>query len=114
MAERLNRDPSYDLARHIITGEKPPLSGSPELRQYDAELDRNDPMDPMTAGVGDRFVIPQSAATVQQVNVSQGAGMDSGDGRNGQEAIDMSTASNCFDEPSKGGLSYGPKNTGGY
>lgn len=115
MAERLNRDPTYDLGRHIVTGEKGPLSGSETLRPYDAELDRNDPMDPHTAGVGDNFVRPRSAGEVQQANLTQAMGMDTGDGRLGnQTAIDMSVASSCEDEPSKGGLSYGPKNNGGY
>lgn len=114
MTERLNRDPTYDLGRHIVTGEKVPLSGSEVLRQYDAELDRNDPMDPHTAGVGDNFVRPRSAGEVQQANLTQAMGMDSGDGRLGQEAVDMSVASSCEDEPSKGGLSYGPKFKGGY
>lgn len=111
---RLNRDPAYDLGRHIVTGETGPLSGSETMRQYDAELDRNDPMDPFTAGVGDNFVRPRSAAEVQQANLTQAMGMDSGDGRLGQEAVDMTVASNCEDEPSKGGLSYGPNNNGGY
>jgi hypothetical protein len=114
MAERLNRDPTYDLTRHIVTGEKGPLSGDSNLRQFDAELDRNDPMDPMTAGVGDNFVTPKSAAAVQQANLTQAMGMDTGDGRKDQEPVDMAAASGCFDSPDKGGLSYGPKNTGGY
>lgn len=114
MTERLNRDPTYDLGRHIATGEKTPLSGDPTIRQYDAELDRNDPMDPFTAGKGDNFVRPQSSADIQMANLTQGMGMATGDGFKDQEAIDMTQANNCFDEPTKGGLSYGPRNTGGY
>lgn len=114
MAERLNRDPTYDLGRHIVTGEKGPLSGSETLRQYDAELDRNDPMDPFTAGVGDNFVVPRSSSEVQQANLTQAMGMDTGDGRKGEEAVDMSVANNCDDEPSKGGIQYGPRFMGGY
>ena len=114
MAERVNRDPAYDLARHIATGEKGPLSGSETVRQYDAELDRDDPMDPFTAGHGQNRTIPRSAAEVQEANLTQALGMDTGDGKLGQEAIDMTQASSCFDEPTKGGIAYGPKNTGGY
>lgn len=114
MPTRLNRDPAYDLTRHLITGEKPPLSGEPTLRDYDAELDRNDPMDPITAGVGDNFVLPRTDGDINQMNLTAALGMDSGDGKKNQVAIDMQMASNCEDEPSKGGLSYGPRNTGGY
>src|SRR6266571_4294653 len=49
MAIRLNRDPTYDLGRHIATGEKVPLSGDPICQDKDNELDRNDPMDSWTA-----------------------------------------------------------------
>src|SRR5262245_16022121 len=107
MAERLNRDPTYDLIRHIATGEKPPLSGDPAIRQYDAELDRNDPMDPFTAG----------DHTANTVHVPGGnnlvTGWDTGDGRKDQQDFDVVTASNCFDDasdPQKAQLAYGPKN----
>lgn len=110
---RLNRDPTYDLGRHIVTGEKGPLSGSETLKQYDAESDRNDPMDPYTAGVGDNFVIPRSSAEVQQANLTQAMGLDSGDSREQAEIVDLNKACNCEDEPTKGGLSYGPRFMGG-
>lgn len=111
-----NRNPTYDLQRHIITGEKGPLSGSTEslIRQADAELDRDDPMNPMTAGVTSGNFTGQRDAAIQQMNLTQALSMDSGDGKLDQQAIDMQAANDCFDEPSKGGLAYGPKNTGGY
>jgi hypothetical protein len=93
MAERLNRDPTYDLGRHIVTGEKVPLSGSDVLRQYDAELDRNDPMEDFTA-------------------VVETSGLVSGDPQKNGEQVNMTVANNCFDSPEKGLLQYGPKNTG--
>lgn len=114
MAERFNRDPTYDLGRHIITGEKGPLSGDPVIQKFDQELDRNDPMDSHTAGVGSGNFVGQSSAEVQQANLTQAMGMDTGDGKLGESAVDMSTASSWEDEPTKGGLSYGPRNTGGY
>lgn len=113
MAERLNRDPTYDLARHIVTGESVPLSGEPAIRQYDAELDRNDPMDSFTAGVTAGLFEGQSAEAVQQQNLTQALGLQSGAGNPGQP-VDMQVANSCEDEPSKGGLAYGPRNTGGY
>ena len=105
MAERLNRDPSYDLTRHIATGEKPPLSGDPNLRQFDAELDRNDPMDPFTAAAGPRLTVHQPDDT------NLVTGWDTGDGKKDQEAVDLAQANDWSDEPSKGGLAYGPRNT---
>lgn len=115
--ERFNRDPTYDLGRHIITGQKVPLSGDPVLRQYDAELDRNDPMDPMTAGVTDNFVVPQTATAVQDANLTQAMGLSTSDQGTRHddgysEAVDMNMANDWADEPTKGGLRYGPRNTG--
>jgi len=114
MAERLNRDPTYDLGVHIATGRKGPFSGAPEIRPFDMELDRNDPMDPAFAGIGSGNFDGQSAEAVQQANLTQALGLDSGDGKLGQAAVDMSMANDCLDEPTKGGISYGPRNTGGY
>jgi len=111
MAERLNRDPTYDLARHIITGETGPLSGDPVIQKFDAELDRNDPMDPMTAGVGTGNFTGQSDAAIQQMNLTQALGMDTGDTKLQQFAVNMDVANSCADEPSKGGLEYGPRFT---
>ena len=98
MAERLNRDPAYDLTRHIITGEMPPLSGSETVRQYDAELDRNDPMDPMTNVLGVSGLTSGNSGSLNEEPA--------------KEPIDLAIASNCFDSPEKGQLAYGPKNTG--
>lgn len=118
MAERFNRDPTYDLARHIITGETGPLSGDPAIQKFDAELDRNDPMDSFTAGVGTGTFDGQSNEAIQQMNLTQALGMDTGDSKLQQYAIDMGIANSCEDEPSKGGLAYGPRFTdserGGY
>lgn len=116
MAERNNRDPTYDLARHIVTGERGPLSGEGISRDMDRDLDRNDPMDPFTANRGDNFIVPQSAEAVQQANLTQAMGLSpqsEADG-NFMEPVDMAAANDCLDEPSKGGLAYGPRNTGGY
>lgn len=112
MAERQNRDPAYDLGRHIVTGEKVPLSGDPVIRQYDAELDRNNPMDDWVRGA-DNFVVPQSADEVIRANADQSLNLASAAGEPGLQ-IDMAVASDCKDEPSKGGIAYGPRNTGGY
>lgn len=109
MRERLNRDPSYDLHRHIVTGEKPPLSGDSNLRQYDAELDRNDPMDPFTA------IDATGLTTYQPGDTNLVSGWTSGNGNRDQQAVDLSVASNCFDDagdPDKATMPYGPKNTG--
>jgi len=111
MAERLNRDPTYDLARHIVTGETGPLSGDPVIQKFDAELDRNDHMDSFTAGVTAGLFEGQSAEAIQQMNLTQALGMDTGDAKLGQFAVNMDVANSCADEPSKGGLDYGPRYT---
>lgn len=117
MAERLNRDPTYDLGRHIATGEKTPLSGDPAIRQYDAELDRNDPME--FPNPGDRFVLSVPSGQVDSSNRSQAVGLSPSDmgTTNGGGCyaivIDLASASDCRDEPTKGGLSYGPRFAGG-
>lgn len=118
MTERLNRDPAFDVTKHIITGQKVPLSGDPVIQQYDAELDRNSPMDPMTAGVTDNFIVPQSASEVIGANASQSLGLstrDIGTTHDGgsSSAVDLISASDWADEPTKGGLTYGRRNTGG-
>lgn len=112
MAERLNRDPTYDLTRHIATGEKGPLSGHEVLRQYDAELDRNDPME--FPSPGQNMVIGQSADEVIRANAAQTVGLTGEDPYKNMEPVNMAQANDCFDSPEKGGLAYGPKNTGGY
>lgn len=117
MTERLNRDPTYDVGRRIITGVKGPHSGDPVIQQYDAELDRNDPMDPMTAGHGDNFVVPQTAAAIQDANLAQAMGLSTDQADRPAEGIssqpiDMNMANDWADEPTKGGIQYGPRNTG--
>lgn len=107
---RFNRYPAYDLQRHIVTGERGPLSGDDNLRKYDAELDREDPMQ---FGGDDNFVVPLGASVIDAANRAQAVMLDSGRGDPG-EPIQMSSASDCNDEPTKGGLVYGPRNTGGY
>jgi hypothetical protein len=87
---RKNRDTTYDLGRHIVTGEKVPLSGDQFAQDVDAELDRNDPMADFT-------------------NVLNVSDMQSGDGNIGREAVDLAVASDCHDEPTKGGITYGPR-----
>ena len=116
MAERYNRDPTYDLTRHLATGEKVPLSGDANLRQYDAELDRNDPMDAFTAGAGING--PNNETVHRSGDLNLVVGWDSGNNGSlneepAKEPVDLSVASNCFDSPEKGLLEYGPKNTGG-
>lgn len=44
----------------------------------------------------------------QDPSLTQMMGMDSGDGKYGQQPIDMVKANDWSDEPTKGGLSYGP------
>jgi|SRR6267142_1963852 len=109
--ERQNRDPTYDLGRHIASGEKGPLSGDPAIRQYDAELDRNDPMDPAFSHVGDNFVLP--VADLPSIDASQTAVINQralGDSEGTHSnPIDMASASDCNDTPDKGGLAYGPR-----
>ena len=111
MAERQNRDPTYDLGRHIASGENGPLSGDPAIRQYDAELDRNDPMDPAYSHSGDNFVLPVTdlpaldAAQVAQIG-TRALGDAEGTHSN---FISMESANNCNDTPDKGGLAYGPR-----
>lgn len=108
MPERLNRDPSYDLLRHIITGETGPLSGDPAIRQFDQELDRNDPMDYALMPPASAFETtnPQSAEAIQHMNLTQALGLGMGDGRLGQESIDLNMASKGVPAPSSnyGGL----------
>jgi hypothetical protein len=110
MAERFNRDPTYDLGRHIVTGETGPLSGDPAIQKFDAELDRNDPMDSFTAGVTAGLFEGQSAEAIQEMNLTQALGMQSGAGQAGLP-VNMQVANDCHDEPSKGGLAYGPRYT---
>lgn len=112
MAERLNRDPTYDLARHVATGEKTPLSGEQTIRQYDAELDRNNPME--FPSPGPNMVIGQSADAVIRANAAETSGLTNENPYRNMEAVSMEVANNCFDEASKGGIPYGPNNTGGY
>ena len=118
MAERFNRDPTYDLGRHLVTGETGPLSGDPVIQKFDAELDRNDPMESFTAGVSKGLDEGQSAEAIQQQNLTQALGLESGMGQFGQP-VNMQVANDCHDEPSKGGIAYGPRFTdsergGGY
>ena len=107
MAQRLNRDPAYDLARHIITGERGPLSGDPVIQQYDQEADRNSPMEDITAGHGDNFIVPIDAAGVDANNHAQTIGLQSMDPYLGMEAVDLGTISENRPQPSQGGISYG-------
>lgn len=117
MAERkrLNRDPTYDLIRHIATGEVPPLSGDANLRQYDAELDRNDPMDPFTAGAGING--PNNLTVHQPGSLNLVSGWTSGitgslDEEPAKELVDMQMANDWAGNPSEGtDLAYGPRNT---
>jgi hypothetical protein len=111
----ISRDPTNDLIQHIVTGEKPPLSGDPTIRQYDAELDRMDPMAPFTAGAGING--PNNLTVHQSADTNLVTGWDTGNSgalneEPAKEPVDMSVASNCFDSPEKGQLGYGPKNTG--
>jgi len=117
MAERYNRDPTYDLGRHIATGEKVPLSGDPVIQKFDQELDRNDPMDPFSAGHGDNFPVSPSDGEVSAANIAQAAGLsmrDIGTTHDGGTSMQMDivAASDCLDEPTKGGIAYGPRFTG--
>lgn len=76
MPPRLNRDPSYDLARHIITGETGPLSGDPAIQQFDAELDRNDPMDYMLpAPTYDALTVGQTNEQIAAMQAAQSQGL---------------------------------------
>jgi hypothetical protein len=103
---RLNRDPSFDLANRILTGEKPPSSGDPTIQQYDAELDRNDPMAPETAGHGANFIPQISSGEVDQANRAQALGLDSGDTGIDQTVLTISSLMNGNDPmPGQGGLS---------
>ena len=49
---------------------------------------------------------------IQRINLTATMGLDSGDGKLGQSAVDMAAANDWADSPDKGGLAYGPKNTG--
>ncbi len=111
MAERLNRDPTYDLTRHIVTGEKPPLSGSETLRQYDAELDRNDPMDPFTAGDHTGLTVPQPGdlSLVSGWNTGNNGPLDS---EPAKEPVNLQMANDWSGNPSEGtDIAYGRSNT---
>jgi hypothetical protein len=113
MAERLNRDPTYDLGRHIATGQKGPFSGQGISREMDQELDRNDPMDEWTRpdSINRLTTNPGDA---QDINRANAAGLSSDDAMKDGQRVDVEAMSEWSDEPVKGGLTYGPRNTGDY
>jgi len=120
MPARLNRDPSYDLARHIITGETGPLSGDPNIQQFDQELDRNNPMDPsLPAPPYDATTVGQTYEQIQAMQADQSAGLSPqgwGVGYSGMpgekgsiEAVDIAAIGRNVPAPQNtpGGPSYG-------
>jgi hypothetical protein len=108
--------PGYPHVTKIINGgryENPGTPYSPNGNTLTPEhnpVDINNPMDFPVPGDG-QFV-GASSEEIQQANLTQAMGLDSGDGRYGQASIDMNQASGCYDEPAKGGISYGNPNTG--
>ena len=100
------RNPSYDLARHIITGERGPLSGEGIVRDIDnAWIDYEDPAE--FRGVPGMFE-GQGSAAINAANLDQARGLDSAatDG----EVIDMAQMSGNHGLPGSQSdtLGYGP------
>lgn len=114
MAERINRDPTYDLGRHIGTGEKGALSGGEVAQPRDEELDRNDPMDAWTQPQSiDRMTLPLSAEQVQAINRGNATGLMSDNAMLDSQPVDNGTMSAWSDSPDKAtDLTYGSPNTG--
>lgn len=108
MTERRNRNPNYDLQRHIVTGESGPFNGIGIVRDLDSSTIGYD--DPMEFGGQANLFEGQSAEMVQSANLAQAVMLDSG-ATNGTEA-DMASLNDNSD-PGKGGIDYGPRNLGG-
>lgn len=85
-------------------------SWSPFVRQPDS-TPNTDPWTYDHPGFVEGTTNPQSKEEVAAANLAQIAGL-ARDTNLDAQAVDMNQANDWADEPSKGGLSYGPKNTG--
>lgn len=115
MAIRVNLDPTYDLGRHIATGEKGCLSGDYNVLHRDEELDRNDPMDDWTRPASiDRLDYPLSAEEITHMNLTQALSMSMGDGHLDQSPVDLHRGNREMRANDENGrdLQYGNNNTG--
>lgn len=101
--------PGYDVARHIISGTPMDSQGTGLVPQPDP-VDIHNPFDFPVPGSGN--FDGESDAVIQRGNHMQIIGLQSDRADKDQSLINMDVANDCFDEPSKGGLAYGPKNTG--
>lgn len=114
MADRINRDPTYDLTRHIGTGETGPLSGSEVRRPVDQELDRNDPMEDWTKPASiDTMTMSLSDGEVASINAQNATGLMSDSAQLDRQMVNMSWANRPTPNPGEGtDLSYGNPHTG--
>ena len=105
--------PGYDLARHLIEGTPAPRIMGPQPQAN--PVDFANPMDFVPPGDVDAGA-PNDANVYRLDNSNVVSGLDTGDSKRAAEGeqVDMTVASNCEDEPTKGGLAYGPRYTGGH
>lgn len=101
--------PGYDVATHIIEGTPMNPFGTGLVPQPDP-VQQHNPFDFPLPGNGN--FTGNTADEANRINLANAAGLDSDRADKDQHMIDMAVANNCFDEPEKGGLAYGPKNTG--
>ena len=103
--------PDLDMARHLIEGTPIRNQGVGIVPQPDP-VEIHDPMSMMIPGSGNFDGNPSDV--VSAINLANGAGLMSDRADLGQSMINMEVASDCMDEETKGGLEYGPRNTGSY
>ena len=110
--------PGYATDRHLIEGVPYQRAGMPyspngtPLEPDQNPVDFGNPMDFPSPGSGN--FSGNDAATVQAINAANATGLDSDRANKDQSMVDMRLASNCDDEPTKGGIQYGPRFMGGY
>lgn len=95
--------------KHLVFGGQFPFEQDIQHQHfYDEPLYCN--QNPEQYGAGSGIFESKSAEAIQAANYQQAAGLASAAGASG-DPIDMQSASDNSD-PGKGGISYGPRNTG--
>jgi len=88
------------LAKHIISGSYDnPEPGVPSSEFSNPDFAGIHPDNPASAGVGNGIFTSQDENTIDAQNRAQAYGLDSGDGRLGEQVVDLEVASKNYPSP---------------